>query len=38
MQPAKTLDEALTRARESQGKDTRMLVMPHGNLTLAVSK
>lgn len=38
MQPAKTLDEALTRARESQGKDARMLVLPHGNLTLAVSK
>jgi nickel-dependent lactate racemase len=37
-QPAKTLDEALERARERQGRDARVLVMPHGNLTLAVSK
>ena len=38
MTPAKTLDEALSLARERQGKDARMLVMPHGNLTLAVGK
>jgi lactate racemase len=38
MQPAKTLEEALALAQESQGKDARMLVFPHGNLTLAVSK
>ncbi|MGV8175930.1 MAG: nickel-dependent lactate racemase [Methanothrix sp.] len=34
--PAKTLEEALHLARERQGKDSRMIVMPHGNLTLAV--
>jgi nickel-dependent lactate racemase len=38
MTPAKTLDEALSLARERQGKDARMLVMPHGNLTLAVAR
>jgi len=38
LQPAKTLAEALAMARERQGKDARMLVMPHGNLTLAESK
>ncbi len=38
MTPAKTLDEALSLARERQGGDARMLVMPHGNLTLAVSE
>jgi len=38
MQPAKTLGEALSLAKESQGKDARTIVMPHGNLTLAVSK
>jgi nickel-dependent lactate racemase len=32
----KTLPEALELARERQGKDARLLVMPHGNLTLAV--
>lgn len=34
--PAKTIEEALDLARERQGKDSRMIVMPHGNLTLAV--
>jgi nickel-dependent lactate racemase len=38
MTPARTLDEALSLARERQGRDARMLVMPHGNLTLAVGK
>jgi len=37
-QPAKTLEEALAKARERQGKDARMLVMPHGDLTLAESR
>jgi nickel-dependent lactate racemase len=37
-QPARTLDEALTMARKMQGKDARILVMPHGNLTLAMPK
>ncbi|HPM26196.1 MAG TPA: transcriptional regulator, partial [Methanothrix sp.] len=36
--PAKTLPEALQLAREQQGKGARMLVMPHGNLTLAVAE
>ena len=36
--PAKSLEDALEKARERQGKDARMLVMPHGNLTLAVAK
>jgi lactate racemase len=36
--PAKTLEEALQMARDRQGRDARMLVMPHGNLTLAVAK
>ena len=36
--PAATLEVALQLARERQGKDARMLVMPHGNLTLAVAK
>jgi len=36
--PAATLEEALQLARARQGKDARMLVMPHGNLTLAVAK
>ncbi len=35
--PAATLEEALELARARQGKDARMLVMPHGNLTLAVA-
>jgi nickel-dependent lactate racemase len=38
MTPARTLDEALSLARERQGRDARMLVMPHGNLTLAVGR
>ncbi len=38
MNPAKTLDEALAMAKERQGRDARMLVMPYGNLTLAVGK
>jgi len=38
MNPAKTLDEALAMAKARQGKDARMLVMPYGNLTLAVGK
>jgi nickel-dependent lactate racemase len=36
--PAKTLQEGLQLARARQGKDARMLVMPHGNLTLAVAR
>jgi nickel-dependent lactate racemase len=36
--PAATLEQALELARARQGKDARMLVMPHGNLTLAVGK
>lgn len=36
--PAKSLEEALQMARKRQGSDARVLVMPHGNLTLAVSK
>ncbi len=35
--PAKSIDEALEMARERQGRNARMLVMPHGNLTLAES-
>jgi len=38
MTPAATLEEALELARARQGRDARMLVMPHGNLTLAVAK
>jgi nickel-dependent lactate racemase len=37
-EPAKTLEEAVAMAREREGKDARLLVMPHGNLTLAVAK
>lgn len=36
--PARTLEEALLMARARQGKDARLLVMPHGNLTLAVGR
>lgn len=36
--PAATLEQALELARSRQGRDARMLVMPHGNLTLAVGK
>ena len=36
--PARTLEEALQMARERQGRDARLLVMPHGNLTLAVKR
>ncbi len=36
--PARTLEEALQMARARQGQDARLLVMPHGNLTLAVAK
>ena len=36
--PAATLEEALQLAWARQGRDARMLVMPHGNLTLAVAK
>jgi nickel-dependent lactate racemase len=36
--PAATLAEALELAKARQGRDARMLVMPHGNLTLAVAK
>ncbi|MFB3763741.1 MAG: nickel-dependent lactate racemase [Methanotrichaceae archaeon] len=35
--PAKTLNEAISMAQERQGKDARMIVMPHGNLTLAAA-
>jgi nickel-dependent lactate racemase len=38
MTPAATLEQALELARARQGRDARMLVMPHGNLTLAVAK
>ena len=34
MTPAETLEGALSLAKEWQGKDARMLEMPHGNLTL----
>jgi nickel-dependent lactate racemase len=37
-QPAKSLDQALEMAQARQGRDARLLVMPHGNLTLAVAK
>lgn len=37
-QPARTLAEALALARDRQGKDARVLVMPYGNLTLATPK
>jgi lactate racemase len=36
--PAANLEEALVLARARQGSDSRMLVMPQGNLTLAVAK
>ena len=36
--PAATLEQALQLARARQGRDARLLVMPHGNLTLAVAK
>ncbi|MGB4087996.1 nickel-dependent lactate racemase [Methanothrix sp.] len=38
MNPARTLEEALSQAWKRQGRDARMLVMPYGNLTLAVGK
>jgi len=38
LRPARTLAEALDLARERQGKDARILVMPYGNLTLATPK
>lgn len=34
--PARSLQEALDRALERHGRDSRILVIPHGNLTLAV--
>jgi nickel-dependent lactate racemase len=37
-EPAKTLEEAVAMARERHGEEAGMLVMPHGNLTLAVAK
>jgi nickel-dependent lactate racemase len=37
-EPAETLEEALAMARERQGKDVGLLVMPHGDLTLAVAR
>jgi nickel-dependent lactate racemase len=36
--PARTMEEAMALAREQQGRDARMLVMPYGNLTLAVPR
>ncbi|MCX6676609.1 MAG: nickel-dependent lactate racemase [Methanothrix sp.] len=36
--PAATLEQAVQLARRRQGRDARMLVMPHGNLTLAIAK
>jgi nickel-dependent lactate racemase len=36
--PARTLDEAIEMAMQRHGKDARILVMPHGNLTLAVER
>jgi len=38
MNPARTLEEALSQAWKRQGRSARMLVMPYGNLTLAVGK
>ncbi|HWQ20361.1 MAG TPA: nickel-dependent lactate racemase [Methanotrichaceae archaeon] len=35
---ASSLDQAVVMAREAQGKDARMIVMPYGNLTLATRK
>lgn len=35
-EPARTLEEALAKARSRQGNGARMLIMPHGNLTLAL--
>jgi nickel-dependent lactate racemase len=34
-EPASTLDEAVAKARALHGKDSRMLIMPYGGLTLA---
>ena len=36
--PAKTLNEAMSIAQKLHGKDSRMIVMPYGNLTLAAQK
>jgi len=36
--PAKNLDQALSMARERQGMGARTLILPHGDLTLALSK
>jgi nickel-dependent lactate racemase len=35
-QPAETLEEAVAIARQLHGQDASMIIMPHGNLTLAV--
>jgi nickel-dependent lactate racemase len=35
---AKSLEEALTMARERQGQNARTIVMPHGNLTLVTRR
>lgn len=35
MKPARTLDEALSMARDRNGADVRTLVLPHGDMTLA---
>ncbi|NPV61610.1 MAG: nickel-dependent lactate racemase [Methanotrichaceae archaeon] len=36
--PARDLEQAIAMARKRQGRSARMLVMPHGSLTLARSK
>jgi lactate racemase len=36
-QPASTLDEAMAAAYKRHGKDSSMLIMPYGNLTLATT-
>jgi nickel-dependent lactate racemase len=37
-QPAKTLVDAVAIARKRHGQDASMIIMPHGNLTLAVKQ
>lgn len=37
-QPASTLDEALAAAYKRHGRDASVLIMPHGNLTLATKE
>jgi lactate racemase len=35
---ARSLDQAVAMARDAQGRDARMIVMPYGNLTLATRR